>query len=38
MDRNKPELIGIIKNILQEDGIPVTIQMGTNYGNLIDIY
>jgi neutral trehalase len=38
IDKNQPQLIEQIKSILQEDGIPVTIQVGTNYGNLVDIY
>jgi hypothetical protein len=38
IDKNQLQLIEQIKSILQEDGIPVTIQVGTNYGNLVDIY
>lgn len=37
-DKNDTNLIDKIQGILQKDGIPVTVQIGTNYGNLNDIY
>jgi hypothetical protein len=36
--RNESALIGEIQSILEQDGIPVNIQIGANYGELRDIY
>lgn len=36
--KNDVHILNELKNILQEDGIPVTTQIGSNYGDLTDIY
>lgn len=35
---NEYNIIDVVKNILETDGIPVNIQIGSNYGVLHDIY
>lgn len=37
-DKTNTDIIYKIQDILQRDGIPVTVQVGDNYGNLNDIY